>query len=83
MKRTRRIRLYGAAVAVTAAAVPGIAQEVTGVPGSPSATTTINGKQLPAAGPEIRRRDQGQRRAVEGLVGAARSCRPRALPTCC
>jgi arylsulfatase len=25
-----------------------VAQQVTGVPGSPSATTTIDGKQLPA-----------------------------------
>ena len=32
----------------TATAVPGMAQQVTGTPGSPDATTTINGKQLPA-----------------------------------
>ena len=73
MKRTKRIRLCGAAIAVTTAAVPGMAQEVTGVPGSPSATTTISGKQLPA-GAEIRRRDRGQRRAVQGVVG------PRIVP---
>ena len=30
------------------AAIPAPAQQVTGVPGSPSATTTIDGKQLPA-----------------------------------
>jgi len=35
--------LTGAAVAV-----PSRAQQITGVPGSPSATTTISGKQLPA-----------------------------------
>ena len=53
MKRTKRIRLCGAAIAVTTAAVPGMAQEVTGVPGSPSATTTISGKQLPAPDPKF------------------------------
>jgi arylsulfatase A-like enzyme len=48
MKRNRRILMCGAmAVAVAAAVVPAFAQEVTGVPGSPSATTTIDGKQLP------------------------------------
>ena len=47
------------------------AQQVTGTPGSPSATTTIDGKQLSAARSEIRRRDQGRRPAVEALVGAA------------
>ena len=29
------------------AAVPAMAQQITGVPGSPSATTTIDGEQLP------------------------------------
>ena len=29
------------------AALPALAQQITGVPGSPSATTTIDGKQLP------------------------------------
>ncbi|MGO8688263.1 MAG: arylsulfatase [Thermoguttaceae bacterium] len=53
MKRRRRIRLCGAALAATAAAVPGMAQEVSGVPGSPSATTTISGKQLPPPDPKF------------------------------
>ncbi len=35
------------------AAGPAMAQQVTGVPGSPSATTTIDGKQLPAPDPEF------------------------------
>ncbi len=34
-------------VAVMLAALPAMAQQITGVPGSPSATTTIDGKQLP------------------------------------
>ncbi len=33
---------------VLLAAIPALAQQITGVPGSPSATTTISGKQLPA-----------------------------------
>jgi hypothetical protein len=36
-----------------AAVVPTAAQEVTGTPGSPSATTTIDGKQLPAPPPKF------------------------------
>ena len=36
-----------------AAAVPGLAQQTTGVPGSPSATTTIDGKQLPPPDPKF------------------------------
>ena len=35
------------------AAVPALAQQVTGVPGSPSATTTISGKQLPPPPPKF------------------------------
>ncbi len=33
--------------------VPASAQQITGVPGSPSATTTIDGKQLPAPDPKF------------------------------
>jgi arylsulfatase A-like enzyme len=40
-------RLLSFCVGVSLAAVTAHAQQVTGVPGSPSATTTINGKQLP------------------------------------
>ena len=45
--------------------------ETTGTPGSPGATTTIDGKQLPAPDPTIRRRDQERCSQLEGLVGAA------------
>jgi arylsulfatase A-like enzyme len=38
-------------VAVAFTALPAVAQQTTGVPGSPSATTTIAGKQLPAPDP--------------------------------
>jgi arylsulfatase len=39
--------------AVLAAATSGLAQQITGTPGSPSATTTIDGKQLPAPDPKF------------------------------
>ena len=39
--------------AVMLAAVPSMAQQITGVPGSPSATTTISNKQLPAPDPKF------------------------------
>ncbi len=46
--------ILSAAVAVTAAAATfAQAQEVTGKLGSPSATTTISGKQLPAPEPKF------------------------------
>ncbi len=40
-------------LATMLAAIPALAQQVTGVPGSPSATTTINGKQLPPPPPKF------------------------------
>ena len=51
MKRTTRLRLCGVAVALMMAPVALVAQETSGVPGSPSATTTISGKQLPPPDP--------------------------------
>ena len=49
MKRKSLVHMMLAVVvAVMLAAMPGMAQEITGVPGSPSATVTIDGKQLPA-----------------------------------
>ena len=49
MGRSRTELLLLAAIAVSCA-VPAAAQQVTGTPGSPSATTTIDGKQLPPTG---------------------------------
>ena len=45
-KNTTFVVLLSIAAALMAAA-PAIAQQTTGTPGSPSATTTISGKQLP------------------------------------
>src|SRR5690349_21812927 len=45
--------LAAALLAATLAVVPVAAQQVTGVLGSPSATTTVNGRQLPAPEPKF------------------------------
>jgi arylsulfatase len=54
-KTRERGRLVASAAALTliciVAVAPAVAQQVTGVPGSPSATTTIDGKQLPPPDP--------------------------------
>ncbi len=58
------------------------AQQTTGVPGSPDATTTIGGKQLPPPDPKFGGVIKENAAAVEGLVaaarGAAQGCAQRA-----
>ena len=39
-------------------AAPVAAQQIEGTPGAPSATTTIDGKQIPAAATGVRRHDR-------------------------
>src|SRR6266852_4103161 len=53
MKANARILLYWALVSVMAAAPCARAQTITGVPGSPSATVVIGGKQLPPPDPKF------------------------------
>jgi len=54
MKINQRF-VFGLVVALllVTMAVPSLAQQTTGTPGSPAATTTISGKQLPAPDPEF------------------------------
>ena len=52
MNQTLRLLLTSTALALVCAA-QATAQEITGVPGSPSATTTIDGKQLPPPDPKF------------------------------
>src|SRR5262245_8266238 len=52
MKYNRKL-LALASLFFLSAVLPVNAQQVTGVPGSPSATTTIDGKQLPAPDPKF------------------------------
>ena len=48
VEQTRCLRLVGfVAPILIASATAAVAQHITGVPGSPSATMTIDGKQLP------------------------------------
>jgi arylsulfatase len=49
----KRRHLLCAIVLAALAAVPAMAQKITGVAGSPSATTTIDGKQLPPPDPKF------------------------------
>jgi hypothetical protein len=55
MKSARQIFLCGTLAAVVMAIAPSAKAQIqtTGTPGSPSATTTISGKQLPAPDPEF------------------------------
>lgn len=54
MKPTRYLLLSGMLAAANLALAPTAqAQQVTGTPGSPSATTSIDGKQLPAPAPKF------------------------------
>ena len=48
MKRNAMVHSFFVSAAVMLLAAPATAQQITGVPGSPSATTTISGEQLPA-----------------------------------
>ncbi len=51
---SKTLAVWGiASLILLLAAVPALAQQVTGVPGSPSATTTIDGKQLPPPPPKF------------------------------
>jgi hypothetical protein len=48
-KSSIALRILSTLLAAAVAVVPAAAQQVTGVPGMPSATTTLDGKQLPPA----------------------------------
>jgi arylsulfatase len=49
----KRKALSGLILAFMLAAMPAMAQQITGVPGSPGATTTISGEQLPPPDPKF------------------------------
>jgi arylsulfatase A-like enzyme len=49
----RSLLLVTSAALALVGTIPATAQQITGVPGSPSATTTINGDQLPPPPPEF------------------------------
>ena len=76
------IALSLAAFIGTTAVSSGPAQQITGTPGSPSATTTIDGAQLPAPPPKfggkIEREATGR-----SLFGRHASCHRRAHQMSC
>ena len=56
---------------LTLGSISALAQQVTGVPGSPEATTTIIGKQLPPPDPAFGGVIKEKASEFEGLVAAA------------
>ena len=64
----RRLLAGCALMALTGLAT--FAQETTGTPGSPSATSTIDGKYLPASSSAVRRRNQLGRHEFEALLAS-------------
>ena len=64
-------------LAAMLAATPAMAEQITGVPGSPSATTTIDGKQLPPPDPKFGGVIKEDALQVEAVVGAARRAAQR------
>ena len=59
--KTTTLALSATALFLVIACIPAAAQQTTGVPGSPSATTTIDGGYLPKSAACVRWRDQPQR----------------------
>ena len=53
LKRALSAAVVAGAMLTAAVALPTMAQEITGTPGSPSATTTISGNQLPPPPPKF------------------------------
>src|SRR5215831_18564401 len=50
---TNQLKLYGCAALLALSCNSASGQQITGVPGSPEATTTITGKQLPPPSPKF------------------------------
>ncbi len=74
MITNKHILLSGVlATAALAAPLARAAVETTGTPGSPGATTTIDGKQLPPPDPKFGGVIKDGALQIESLVGATRS----------
>ena len=66
----------------TMSGLPAAAQQTTGTPGSPSATTTIDGRYLPAP-PQKFEGDINVNAAQSKPYWPARTVPPQARPMCC
>ena len=84
MQTHKSIRLWAAVVAcILTAAFSASAQQITGVPGSPSATVTIDGKQIPPPPMKFGGVIKERRQRFEAVLATSLWRRPRARPTCC
>ena len=83
MMITRRVLRLMGVVLIGSCVAGASAQVVTGTLGSPSATTTVEGKQLPAPPPKFGGVIKESRQGLRHPGGRRASCRPRARPTCC
>ena len=84
MKTHKRIRFCAAVAAfILTATFSAIAQQITGTPGSPSATVTIDGKQIPPPPMQFGGVIKDKRQRFQAVLAASLWCRPRARPTCC
>ena len=64
--------LLSASLLLTLGTITALAQQITGTPGSPGATTTIDGKQLPPPDPKFGGVIKEKASESQALVGAAR-----------
>ena len=73
--------LISVASVLALSCVSALAQQITGVPGSPSATTSIDGKQLPPPDPKFG--GVIKENAAQSKPGGRHGwCRPKARPMC-
>ena len=62
---------------------PAAAQQITGTPGAPSATTTVDGRYLPNPPAPFGGVINLDAKQIPSPGGRRPWCRPRAHPTCC
>jgi hypothetical protein len=72
---------FSTATFLVLACVPVGAQQTTGTPGSPSATTTIDGKYLPPPRPRRSAARSTWTPKIPSRIGHRPWCRPRVHPT--
>lgn len=79
-RRTLPPLMAGLSIGVMLAAGPALAQQITGVPGSPEATTTIDGRYLPSPPQPFGARSSSTP-SSRRPIGRRASCRPRTRRT--
>ena len=84
MKPTRHMLLSGIIVAAVLSGAPSAqAQQITGTPGSPSATTTIDGRNIPNPPAPFAGKVNLSYCGLQTRLASRPWCRPKARPTCC